>query len=129
MGHYLTFTFLAYIDPVLNIDGKKFRPVSNTENGTVDASVRFEYHQNHEFFWGYYKGGSIIIGTMVGHITHDDFLNFGYCHLDDRGILRRGRCISRPERVKDGRLRFYEKWEWTDGDRSKGNSIVEEIPV
>jgi hypothetical protein len=38
-----------------------------------------------------------------------------------------GICRSTPEILPDGRIRLHEKWQWTSGDRSSGESIVEEI--
>ena len=38
-----------------------------------------------------------------------------------------GTCFSKPENMENGKIRLYEAWEWTSGDKSKGNSILEEI--
>lgn len=38
-----------------------------------------------------------------------------------------GRCLSTPEYLPDGRIQLYEKWQWTSGDQSAGESIVEEV--
>jgi hypothetical protein len=38
-----------------------------------------------------------------------------------------GKCFSKPEIIDDGRIRLHEKWQWTSGDFSQGESIVEEI--
>jgi hypothetical protein len=29
--------------------------------------------------------------------------------------------------MKNGKIRLHEKWQWTSGDGSKGESILEEI--
>lgn len=36
-------------------------------------------------------------------------------------------CISKPELTEDGKIRLYEDWKWTLGDKSSGKSIMEEI--
>ena len=38
-----------------------------------------------------------------------------------------GICTSTPEICEDGKLRLMENWQWTSGDKSKGQSIIEEI--
>ena len=38
-----------------------------------------------------------------------------------------GKCISKPEVLASGKIRLYETWEWTSGDKSSGESILEEI--
>ena len=47
--------------------------------------------------------------------------------LDVTGLLRTGTCQATPEVLPDGRLRLHEEWQWTNGDRSVGRSIVEEV--
>lgn len=38
-----------------------------------------------------------------------------------------GVCKSIPEILSNGKIRLYEKWKWTSGDKSEGKSIIEEI--
>jgi len=38
-----------------------------------------------------------------------------------------GICRSTPQTLADGRIRLHEKWQWTCGDLSLGESVVEEI--
>ncbi len=49
-----------------------------------------------------------------------------YQHLNQKGELMTGKCFSTPETLSDGRIRLREKWQWTSGDFSEGESIVEE---
>lgn len=37
-----------------------------------------------------------------------------------------GICHSIPEILSNGKIRLHETWEWTSGDLSKGQSIIEE---
>ena len=50
-----------------------------------------------------------------------------YHHVGPCGVLRTGACISTPELFADGRVRLTEEWHWTNGDRSSGRSVVEEV--
>ena len=45
----------------------------------------------------------------------------------ENGELMTGICHSKPELTVDGKIRLYENWKWTSGDKSNGNSILEEI--
>jgi hypothetical protein len=63
---------------------------------------------------------------MVGRVFADGSIEFLYQHRSDDGSLQSGHCRSKPERLPDGRLRLYETWQWSTGDRSSGTSIVEE---
>lgn len=37
-----------------------------------------------------------------------------------------GICFSHPEKLENEKIRLHENWEWTSGDKSKGQSIIEE---
>jgi hypothetical protein len=49
-----------------------------------------------------------------------------YHQVNDKDELMTGICISTPEMLENGKIRLYEKWEWTSGDKSKGQSIIDE---
>jgi hypothetical protein len=50
-----------------------------------------------------------------------------YQHVNKQNELMTGRCHSVPERLPDGRLRMHESWQWTSGDNSSGESVIEEV--
>jgi hypothetical protein len=50
-----------------------------------------------------------------------------YHHVNTSGELMTGVCVSTPEVLPTGKVRLHEKWQWTSGDQSKGESIIEEI--
>jgi hypothetical protein len=39
----------------------------------------------------------------------------------------KGICTSTPELMPNNKIRLHEKWQWTNGDKSSGESIVEEV--
>lgn len=112
---------------VLNYDGRRFRPVTNTPNGQVNGETLFQYSQDGDLLTATYAGGGIRSGSMTGLVRGDGGLEFCYQHVTDGGELRSGVCRSRPVSMADGRLRLEEKWRWTLGDLSEGESAVEEV--
>ena len=64
---------------------------------------------------------------MIAKVFDDDSLEMRYQHLNKKGEFMTGKCDSKPEVLADGRIRLYEKWQWTSGDYSTGESIVEEV--
>lgn len=66
-------------------------------------------------------------GFLIATLEADSKLNARYQHVNVSGELMTGRCQSTPEVLDDGRVRLHEKWEWTSGDRSRGESVVEEV--
>jgi hypothetical protein len=110
-----------------DLDGRVFRSVSNTGNGEVGADTLFHYRQTADIVTADYRGGSIVVGHLIARVLAGGRLDVRYHHLNDRGDLMLGTCISTPERLPDGRLRFKEKWQWLSGDRSSGYSEIEEV--
>ncbi|MFN0107804.1 MAG: n-acetylglutamate synthase [Blastocatellia bacterium] len=110
-----------------NYDNRRFVGVSNSETGEVSSETVFEYHQQADIVWATYAGGSIRFGTLVARVDAEGCLDMRYQHVNQAGELCTGQCRSTPEALPDGRYRLRESWQWTSGDCSKGNSIVEEL--
>lgn len=112
--------------PATFLEGRLFRPVSNTPNGEVAEATRFRYHEEAGRVWGDYQGGGIRQGHLSGRRISDTELEFGYRHVNEAGQERTGECRSAIRIGSDGRLRILEKWRWTNGDRSEGESEIAE---
>lgn len=111
----------------INYNNRKFASVENSETGEVSAETVFHYHQKENLIWAEYAGGEIVFGNLLAKIVENDCLEMRYQHLNESGELMTGKCFSTPEILADGRIRLYEKWQWTSGDFSAGESILEEI--
>lgn len=105
---------------------KIFRSASNTANGEVSSSTSFHYRQHGNIVWAEYAGGSIAKGFLIATVQPDQSLDARYEHVNVTGQLMTGICRSVPELLNDGRIRLKEKWQWTSGDESSGESVVEE---
>ncbi|MBN2727685.1 MAG: hypothetical protein JXR53_00520 [Bacteroidales bacterium] len=110
-----------------NYDGKRFRIVKNTRNGETSTETIFHYKQIEKLIIVTYDGGDIVYGQMLGIVGDDGTLSMKYHHLNCSGVIMTGVCVSKPEFMKDGRIRIHETWEWTSDEKSKGKSIIEEI--
>jgi hypothetical protein len=111
----------------IDYEGRVFRSVSNSSNGEVSAATHFHYQQQERVVWAAYGGGDIALGTLIAKVNEDDSLEMRYQHLNVRGEFMSGECHSTPEVLPDGRIRLYEKWRWTTGDGSSGESVIEEV--
>ncbi len=112
---------------IVNLDNKTFRSVSNTGNGEVDMETLFHYTQDGNMISASYSGGGIREGNLIGQMDQEGVLSFAYQHFNIDNEFRSGRCVSKPERMANGKLRYHESWEWTNGLEGKGDSIIEEI--
>ncbi|MGH9802814.1 MAG: n-acetylglutamate synthase [Blastocatellia bacterium] len=111
----------------INYDNRRFAGVSNSETGEVSSETIFHYHQQADIVRATYSGGSIRFGTLVAKVDADGSLDMRYQHVNQQGELCTGKCRSTPEVLPDGRCRLHESWQWTSGDFSAGNSVVEEL--
>ena len=111
----------------MNYNGKKFRPVSVSENGEVSELVIFHYAQEGQILTSSYSGGKIVSGQLIGIVGADGIIDMRYQQVLEDGSLQTGICQSTPETMENGKIRLHEKWKWTSGDFSEGRSMLEEI--
>lgn len=111
----------------INYDDKTFSSVGNSETGEVSRETVFHYHQTGKLVWAEYAGGAIVFGNLIAKVDENGNLDMRYQHLNRQGELMTGVCRSEPEILADGRIRLSEKWQWTSGDFSEGESVVEEM--
>jgi hypothetical protein len=112
---------------MIDFNNKKFRSIETTANGEVSGDTIFHYWQEGNVVWANYKGGNITFGNLVAKTDRNGNLDMRYQHVNGEGEIQTGKCKSTPEILEDGKIRLHESWEWTSGDLSKGESIVEEI--
>lgn len=111
---------------MINYHGKTFRPISTTENGETSNETVFMYQQVGNILTSEYSGGKIKYGHLVGLVDKDGNIEMRHHQINDQGELMTGICQSKPEILENGKICLHEKWEWTSGDKSKGQSIIEE---
>lgn len=111
----------------MNYNNKRFRPLQNTKNGETTVDTIFHYNQEGTILTSAYSGGKIVKGHLIGLVDDKGNIEMRYHQVNTEGVLMTGICFSRPEYHSDGKIRLYESWEWTSGDKSKGKSILIEI--
>lgn len=111
----------------MNYNNKKFRPLKNSKNGETTTETVFKYMQNGNILTSEYSGGQISIGHLIGLVDENGNIEMRYHQVNTKGELMTGICFSKPELTEKGKIRLYETWEWTSGDKSSGKSILEEI--
>ena len=111
----------------MNYNNKKFRPIKNSKNAETSSLTVFEYKQEGNILSSVYQGGEIIKGHLIGIVDKLGNIEMVYHQVNKKGELSTGKCTSKPQILANGKLRLHETWEWTSGDQSKGQSIIEEI--
>lgn len=106
---------------------KSFRPVQNSENGETSPETIFHYRQQGNILTSVYSGGKILQGQLIGIVDEQGKIEMRYQQVNTSNELMTGICRSTPEILPNGKIRLHESWQWTSGDLSAGNSILEEI--
>ncbi len=112
---------------MIDYHNKIFRSVSNTGTGEVNNETLFFYEQEGNIVTAKYKGGGIASGHLIAIKDADGKLTMHYHHVNSNGNIMTGICFSQPQILPGGKIRLHEKWQWTSGDNSSGESIVDEV--
>jgi hypothetical protein len=92
----------------------------------LPVKLFFLYKQVGKILTSEYLGGKIINGQLIGIVDEKGIIDMRYHQVNEKGELMTGICKSIPEILSNGKIRLHENWEWTSGDKSKGQSIIEE---
>lgn len=111
---------------MINYNDKLFKPVNTTENSETSNETIFKYKQRGNILTAEYAGGKIVYGHLLGLVDHEGNIEMRYHQINQEGELMTGTCSSKPELLANGKIRLHETWQWTSGDQSKGQSIIEE---
>lgn len=111
----------------INYNNKKFRTVHNSSNGETSPNTIFLYKQSGHIVTATYSGGEIAFGHLLGSVDDHGNIDMRYHQINASGIIMTGKCLSKPEILTNGKIRLHEIWEWTSGDFSKGESVIDEI--
>jgi hypothetical protein len=111
----------------MNFNDKTFRLVSTTENGETSAETMFHYKQTGNILTCEYSGGKILHGHLIGLVDEAGNINMRCHQVNSLGILMTGICQSRPKILENRKILLHESWQWTSGDGSKEESVLEEI--
>ena len=112
---------------LMNYNNRTFRAVLTEINGETTIETVFEYKQDGAIVTSEYSGGEIHKGHLIGLVDANGNIEMRYHQVNKKGVLMTGSCFSKPEIMKNGKVRLHETWQWTSGDKSSGKSILEEI--
>ena len=111
----------------MNLNGKVFKALSNSDNGEVGEQTLFYYCQTDDIISADYYGGEIAKGNLIGKELQSGEFSFYYHHINVNGELKTGKCLSKATALDDGRLKLFEQWQWLCDDMSSGTSELIEV--
>jgi hypothetical protein len=109
----------------LNLDGRRFVPIENAE-GLSGLETIFEYRVSAGIITGWYSGGQIREGRMVGVTIANDKIRLLFQCITGDLHLRAGQSEGRLWRDPSGRLIIDFSWQWLS-ERGGGRSRHIEI--
>ncbi|CAG5005248.1 hypothetical protein DYBT9275_03547 [Dyadobacter sp. CECT 9275] len=112
---------------MISYNNKVFRAISNSDNGEVDSETLFHYQQEGNILTCTYAGNRILYGHLIATVSPHGELDMRYHQVNNAGEITTGICRSKPEILVSGKIRLHEKWQWTSGDLSAGESVLEEV--
>ncbi|HLP11827.1 MAG TPA: hypothetical protein VK177_07850 [Flavobacteriales bacterium] len=111
---------------MINYHNKIFKPLHTSENGETSAETIFSYKQSGNILTSTYSGGKIVSRHLIGLVNDDGSIDMRYHQINTSNEIMTGVCKSKPEILNNGKIRLHESWQWTSGDLSKGESVIEE---
>ena len=112
---------------MLNYNGKRFRIMGKFKNSELSADTIFEYKQKGSILQCQYSNGKVLAGHLLGTVNDKGYLSMVYHQVNESGEIKTGSCHSTPQILPTGKIILHESWQWTSGDRSSGESTLEEI--
>ncbi len=111
----------------MNLNGKTFGLLTNSENGEVSTETLFLYKQDGDLVTADYSGGSIKHGKIIAKQDENGNLEMVYNCLTNDEELKSGKAHAKVSINLNERVQLDLNWQWLDGDKSSGTSTYIEI--
>ena len=112
---------------ILDLDGRRFRPVANSEGGRVQSDAVFTFSQTDNTFSATYSGAGFTDGHLIGNMRDDQTAQLVYhCRASD-GALEAGEAQAQFIVSESAPIRIEMAWRWLNGSEENGTSTYEEI--
>jgi len=111
---------------VINLDGKRFSPVANSDAGRVASDAVFIFSQIGTAFTAEYSGEGFTDGHLIGNFISDDMADLVYHCRASNGDLEAGQARAKFSRADDNKLTIAMDWQWLNGSQQSGQSYYKE---
>ncbi len=110
---------------MINLNGKRFSPIANSEAGRVASDAVFIFSQTGAAFTAEYSGAGFTDGHLIGNFISDDEANLVYHSRASNGDLEAGQASAKFS-TADNRLEIAMDWHWLNGSQKSGQSFYRE---
>lgn len=112
---------------MINLDGRKFTPLSNSKSGRVQNGAVFIYEQSGTNFTARYSGKGVSHGHIIGKMTGPKTAEIVYHSRSKDGALEAGQAIVEFKNEGAHGLTMHMNWQWLNGTKDSGTSLYGEI--
>jgi len=110
------------LNGAFDLDGRRFRPVSNTAGGRVASDALFVFSQSGLDFTACYSGEGFSDGHLIGRMQGDGQAALIYhCRAND-GALEAGEAVAAFSTAATGEAMIDMEWRWLNGSKVSGTS-------
>ena len=111
----------------LNLNGRVFQPVNNSDGGRVDGNTRFHFSQSGQNITAHYSGPNVFDGHIIGQMLGEADMKLLYHSRALTGELEAGEASVDIFYDDDGNLRLAMSWAWLNGSKKTGTSNYIEV--
>jgi len=113
-------------DEKIDLKGKTFKLIENSENGTVNNETIFKYDQKDNMVTADYFGGTVKYGKIIG-VLNGNNLDLLYQCLTTGDELKAGKAKALISFNKQGKMKLTLDWQWLNDSTQKGVSEYIEV--
>lgn len=104
----------------ISFEGKTFRLIHNSAQGTSGSETRFYYRQTGDVVTAEFSGGSVLHGSILA-LQRNDFLDMRYHLVTIENELKSGKALAKISK-NGGLIQLDLDWEWLAGSGVTGTS-------
>jgi len=112
---------------MINYHNRRFKVASTAEAGEVSTDLVFHYQQENNIVTCIYKDHNVAYGHLIGKVDDEGNIDIRYHQINSQGVIKTGKCFSKPVILENGKIQLHETWEWLSGDSGGGNTIIQEL--
>lgn len=113
----------------IDLNGKHFSPIQNSEHGRVTSETKFIFQQIGTDFTAQYMGANVTDGHIIGKFTDIHSGELIYHSRSSDGKLEAGDAIAAFKKNEDGLIEIEMQWTWLNHSKKSGTSYYLEQPI
>lgn len=112
---------------MINLDGKRFSPIQNSDAGRVANDAIFTFTQTNQLFSAVYIGKGFSDGHLIGNFTSPSTAELIYHSRSENGALEAGQATAKFKRGENEKWTIAMDWQWLNGSKETGKSLYGEL--